>query len=257
MTVPPQPRGPSSYVNNVFKVLPLCRGECSSETVLFLQLTFLLGDSRDDEWDMTVPPQPRGPSSYVNNVFKVLPLCRGECSSETVLFLQLTFLLGNLGRRVGHDRPTPDQGPSSYVNNVFKVLPLCRGECSSETVLFLQLTFLLGDSRDDEWDMTVPPQPRGPSSYVNNVFKVLPLCRGECSSETVLFLQFDFLTGRLSGRRVGPGNHHMSNKTCRLTGQLAWNSAFPFWSILESYVYSCQTWIKSIKSVANTDIVKL
>ena len=30
-------------------------------------------------------------------------------------------------------------------------------------------------------------------------------------------------------------------KICRRTGQLAWNRAFPFWSILESYMHSYQT----------------
>ena len=47
------------------------------------------------------------------------------------------------------------------------------------------------------------------------------------------------------------------NKTCRRTGQLGWNHAFPFWSILESDVQSCQTWIKCIKGFAKTDTVKI
>ena len=33
--------------------------------------------------------------------------------------------------------------------------------------------------------------------------------------------------------------HFLFNKTCRRTEQLAWD-AFPFWSILESYIHSYQ-----------------
>ena len=47
------------------------------------------------------------------------------------------------------------------------------------------------------------------------------------------------------------------NKTCRQTEKLACNCAFPLWSILESYIYSYQTWFKSIKGFAETDTVKI
>ena len=47
------------------------------------------------------------------------------------------------------------------------------------------------------------------------------------------------------------------NKTCRRTGQLAWNCAFPFWSILESYMHSYQTRFNSIKGFAKIDTVKI
>ena len=47
------------------------------------------------------------------------------------------------------------------------------------------------------------------------------------------------------------------NKTCRRTGKLACNCAFPLWSILKSYIYSYQTWFKSIKGFAETDTVKI
>ena len=47
------------------------------------------------------------------------------------------------------------------------------------------------------------------------------------------------------------------NKTCRRTGKLACNCAFPLWSILESFIYSYQTWFKSIKGFAETDTVKI
>ena len=47
------------------------------------------------------------------------------------------------------------------------------------------------------------------------------------------------------------------NKTCRRTGKLACNCAFPLWSILESYIHSYQTWFKSIKGFAETDTVKI
>ena len=43
------------------------------------------------------------------------------------------------------------------------------------------------------------------------------------------------------------------NKTCPWTGKQACNCAFPFWSILESYIHSYRTWIKSIKGFAETD----
>ena len=32
---------------------------------------------------------------------------------------------------------------------------------------------------------------------------------------------------------------------------------FPLWSILESYIYSYQTWFKSIKGFAETDTAKI
>ena len=47
------------------------------------------------------------------------------------------------------------------------------------------------------------------------------------------------------------------NKTCRQTGKLTCNCTFPLWSILESYIYSYQTWFKSIKGFAETDTVKI
>ena len=50
---------------------------------------------------------------------------------------------------------------------------------------------------------------------------------------------------------------YMLNKTCRQTGLLIWICAFPFWSILESYVHSCQAWIKSIKGFAKAVFVKI
>ena len=52
------------------------------------------------------------------------------------------------------------------------------------------------------------------------------------------------------------GTGSTDNKTCRWTGQLAWNRAFQFWSILESYILSYQTWFKSIKGFAKNDTVK-
>ena len=56
---------------------------------------------------------------------------------------------------------------------------------------------------------------------------------------------------------LSTGTTDLVNKTCRRIGQLAWNRAFPFWSILESYIYPCQAWIKSIKGFAKTDTVKI
>ena len=47
------------------------------------------------------------------------------------------------------------------------------------------------------------------------------------------------------------------NKTYRRTGKLVCNCAFPLWSILESYIYSYQTWFKSVKGFAETDTVKI
>ena len=49
----------------------------------------------------------------------------------------------------------------------------------------------------------------------------------------------------------------VENKTCRWTGKLACNCAFPLWSILESYIYSYQTRFKSIKGFADTDTVNI
>ena len=49
----------------------------------------------------------------------------------------------------------------------------------------------------------------------------------------------------------------ITNKTYRRTGKLACNCAFPLGSILESYIYSYQTWFKSIEGFAETDTVKI
>ena len=46
-------------------------------------------------------------------------------------------------------------------------------------------------------------------------------------------------------------------KICRRTGLLTWNRAFPFWSILESYMHSYQTRFNSIKGFAKNDTVKI
>ena len=51
--------------------------------------------------------------------------------------------------------------------------------------------------------------------------------------------------------------HNQSNKNCRRTGKLTCSCAYPLWSTLESYIYSYQTWFKSIKGFAETDTVKI
>ena len=51
--------------------------------------------------------------------------------------------------------------------------------------------------------------------------------------------------------------YNTDKKTCRRIGKLACNCPFPFWSILESYIHSYQTWFKWIKGFAKTDTVKI
>ena len=43
----------------------------------------------------------------------------------------------------------------------------------------------------------------------------------------------------------------------RRAEQLAWKRSFPFWSILESYIYSHRKLFKSIKGFATTDTVNI